>query len=60
VAVHRADGNRRREAFALRYLADAQARAGSAAEARVCPELSAAIFDDLGDAVQAAEVRSTA
>jgi DNA-binding SARP family transcriptional activator/Tfp pilus assembly protein PilF len=57
VTVHRSTGDRRREAFALRYLADAQDRAGQAAGARASRTLAAAIFDELGDTAQAAEVR---
>ena len=57
VTVHRSTGNRRREAFTLRYLADAQDRAGQAVDASAARTLAAVIFDELGDTAQAAEVR---
>jgi DNA-binding SARP family transcriptional activator/tetratricopeptide (TPR) repeat protein len=58
VVVHRGTGDRRREAFALRYLASAQDRAGYGDDASATRTLAAAIFDDLGDTAQAAEVRA--
>ena len=58
LAVHRATGDRHREAFTLRFLGIAQSRAGLTAEARESWTQAAAIFDDLGDRVQAAEVHA--
>jgi DNA-binding SARP family transcriptional activator/Tfp pilus assembly protein PilF len=58
VTVHRGTGDRRREAFTLRYLAEAQDRARRASDARASRALAAAIFDELGDIAQAAEVRA--
>ncbi len=58
LTVHRSTGDRHREAFTLRFLGIAQSRAGLAAEARGSWTAAAAIFDDLGDSVQAAEVRA--
>jgi DNA-binding SARP family transcriptional activator/Tfp pilus assembly protein PilF len=57
LASHQAAGNRPRQAFTLRFLGRIQARNGLAAEARESWTQSAAIFDDLGDSAQAAEVR---
>ena len=58
LASHQAAGNRHRQAVTLRFLGRAQARTGLAAEARESWTQAAAIFDDLGDSVQAAEVRA--
>ena len=58
LVVHRANGDRHREAFTLRFLGTAQARAGLLADAQESWTQAAAIFDDLGDAAQAAEVRA--
>jgi DNA-binding SARP family transcriptional activator len=55
---HQAAGNRNRQAVTLRSLAQAQARCGQAAQARESRARSAAIFDELGDRIQAAEVRA--
>jgi DNA-binding SARP family transcriptional activator len=57
LVIHRATGDRNREAFTLRFLGSAQARMGLLADAQESWAQAAAIFDDLGDAVQAAEVR---
>ncbi len=58
LASHQAAGNRYRQAVTLRFLGRAQARAGLAAEAGESWARSAAIFDDLGDSAQAAEIRA--
>jgi len=58
LASHQAAGNRPRQAVTLRFLGRIQARNDLAAEARESWARSAAIFDDLGDTVQAAEVRA--
>jgi hypothetical protein len=58
LAVHRATGDRHREAFTLRFLGVAQSRAGRPAEAEVSWAQAAAIFDDLGDHAQADEIRA--
>ena len=58
LASHQAAGNRLRQAVTLRFLGRTQARNGLAAEARESWTQAAAIFDDLGDSVQAAEVRA--
>jgi DNA-binding SARP family transcriptional activator/Tfp pilus assembly protein PilF len=55
---HRATGNRRRQAATLRSLGTAQWRAGQRAEAHESWGLAAAIFTELGDSAQAAEVRA--
>ena len=55
---HRIAGNRRRQAVTLRFLGRTQARHGLPAEARESWAQSAAIFDDLGDSEQAAQVRA--
>jgi tetratricopeptide (TPR) repeat protein len=55
---HQTSGNRQRQAVTLRLLGQAQARNGLAAEAHESWARSAAIFDDLGDSDQAAEVRA--
>jgi DNA-binding SARP family transcriptional activator len=58
LASHQAAGNRLRQAVTLRFLGRIQARTGLAAEARESWTRAAAIFDDLGNSVQAAEVRA--
>jgi len=55
---HRAAGNRNRQAVTLRLLASTLARNGTVQQARESYEQAAAIFDDLGDSTQAAEVRA--
>jgi tetratricopeptide (TPR) repeat protein len=55
---HQTAGNRHRQAITLRLLGRAQARNDLAAEARESWAQAAAIFDDLGDNTQAAEVRA--
>jgi len=55
---HQTSGNRQRQAVTLRLLGRAQARNGLAAEARGSWAQAAAIFDDLGDGVRAAEARA--
>jgi DNA-binding SARP family transcriptional activator len=55
---HQAAGNRLRQAVTLRLLGRAQARNDLAAQARESWAQAAAIFDDLGDSGQAAEVRA--
>jgi tetratricopeptide (TPR) repeat protein len=56
LASHRATGNRRRQAATLRSLGTAQRRAGLTAEARGSWTEAAAIFEELGDSAQAADV----
>ena len=51
-------GNRHRQAVTLKSLGQVQARGGLVAEARDSWARAAAIFDDLGDSAQAAEVRA--
>ena len=58
LAIHRATGNRRRQALTLKFLGTAQCRAGLTAEARESWTQAAAIFEELGDNVLAAEVRT--
>ncbi len=58
LAAHQASGDRHRQAFTLRFLGVAQHRSGLAAEARESWTGAAAIFDDLGDVAQAAQVRA--
>jgi len=55
---HQAAGNRNRQAVTLRLLASVQARNGLPEQARESWAQAAGIFDDLGDGVQAAEVRA--
>src|ERR1017187_3084367 len=55
---HLATGNRHRQAATLKSLGVAQSHAGLVAEARESWAQAAAIFDDLGDSEQAAEVRA--
>ena len=56
LASHQTAGNRNRQAVTLRSLAEAQARTGQVAQARESWTQAAAIFEELGDSVQAAEV----
>jgi tetratricopeptide (TPR) repeat protein len=56
LASHQAAGNRHREALTLRFLGRAQARNGLFGEARESWARSAAIYADLGDSAQAAQV----
>jgi DNA-binding SARP family transcriptional activator/Tfp pilus assembly protein PilF len=58
LASHQAAGNRHRQALTLRFLGRAQARAGLTEQARESWARSAAIFDDLGDSAQAADIRA--
>jgi DNA-binding SARP family transcriptional activator len=58
LVIHRAEGDRHREAFTLRFLGSAQARLGLVAEAEASRMRAAAIFDELGDTAQAAEIRA--
>ncbi len=53
---HRASGNRQQQAATLKSFGTAQNRAGLAAEARESLAHAAAIFEELGDSAQAAEV----
>jgi tetratricopeptide (TPR) repeat protein len=55
---HEASGNRQRQAVTLRLLGRTLIRTGLAAEAHKSWTQAAAIFDDLGDTAQAAEVRA--
>ena len=58
LASHQSAGNRHRQAVTLRFLGRTQAGHGLTAEAHASWAQSAAIFDDLGDRTQAAEVRA--
>ena len=58
LSSHESAGNRHRQAVTLRALGRTQAGAGQAAQARESWTRSAAIFDDLGDGAQAAQVRA--
>jgi DNA-binding SARP family transcriptional activator len=58
LASHQATGSRNRQGVTLRSLAQAYARLGAAAQARESWIQAAAIFDELGDSTQAAEVRA--
>jgi tetratricopeptide (TPR) repeat protein len=58
LASHQSAGNRHRQAVTLRFLGRTQAGHGLTAEAHASWARSAAIFDDLGDRTQAAEVRA--
>jgi len=58
LASHQAAGNRYRQAVTLKLLGQLQDRSGLAADARQSWARSAAIFDDLGDSAQAAEIRA--
>ena len=55
---HHGTGNRRSQAATLRSLGTAQSRVGLAAEARGSWTQAAAIFTELGDSAEAAEVRA--
>jgi tetratricopeptide (TPR) repeat protein len=58
LSSHQAAGNRNRQAVTLRLMATAQIRNGLMAQARESFTQAAAIFADLGDNAQAAEVRA--
>jgi DNA-binding SARP family transcriptional activator/Tfp pilus assembly protein PilF len=58
LASHQATGNRRMQAATLRSFGAAQHRAGDAAAARAARAQAAAIFEELGDRAEAAEVRA--
>jgi DNA-binding SARP family transcriptional activator len=58
LASHQAAGNRNRQAVTLRALGLAQSRNGQPAQAWESWNQAVAIFDHLGDSVQAAEVRA--
>ena len=58
VNSHQTAGNRNRQAVTLSLLASVQARNGLSEQARESWAQAAAIFDDLGGGVQAAEVRA--
>jgi DNA-binding SARP family transcriptional activator len=55
---HRASGNRQQQAATLKSLGIAQSRAGLAAEAHQSWSQAVAIFEQLGDSTQAADVRA--
>ena len=55
---HRATGNRRRQAATLQSLGAAQSRTGQRAQARESWAQAVAIFEELGDSAEAAEVRA--
>jgi DNA-binding SARP family transcriptional activator len=55
---HQTSGNRRRQAATLRYVGTAQCRIGMTAQARQSWAQAAAIFEELGDSAEAAEVRA--
>ncbi|SRR5579875_1289535 len=58
LTCHRSAGNRRREAATLRSAGTAQYRAGLTEQARQSWARAAAIFEELGDSAEAAEVRA--
>jgi DNA-binding SARP family transcriptional activator len=58
LASHQGTGNRRGQAATLRSLGTAQSRTGLADEARGSWSRAAAIFTELGDTAEAAEVRT--
>jgi DNA-binding SARP family transcriptional activator len=58
VSSHQAAGSRQRQAVTLQALGRVQARNGLAGEASRSWAQAAAIFDELGDATRAAEVRA--
>jgi DNA-binding SARP family transcriptional activator len=58
LASHQVAGDRYRQAVTLKSLGRVRARGGLAAEARDSWTRAAAIFDDLGDSAQAAEIRA--
>jgi DNA-binding SARP family transcriptional activator len=55
---HRTAGNRRRQAATLRSVGTAECRVGLTAQARQSWAQAAAIFEELGDSAEAAEVRA--
>jgi tetratricopeptide (TPR) repeat protein len=55
---HQASGNRQQQAATLRSLGTAQSRVGLTAEARESWSRAAAIFEELGDSAQAADIRA--
>ena len=55
---HRTTGNRRRQAATLRSVGTAECRVGLTAQARQSWAQAAAIFEELGDSAEAAEVRA--
>ena len=55
---HQATGNRRRQAATLRSVGTAQCRVGLTAQALQSWAQAAAIFEELGDSAEAAEVRA--
>ena len=57
LSSHRDSGNRHRQGVTLRALGAVQAGRGLGAEARHSRAEAAAIFDELGDMTQAAQVR---
>jgi DNA-binding SARP family transcriptional activator/Tfp pilus assembly protein PilF len=58
LTCHRAAGNRRRQAATLRSIGIAECRAGLTGQARRSWAQAAAIFEELGDRAEAAEVRA--
>ena len=58
LASHGAAGNLHRQATTLRFLARVQSSMGLTAEARASRDEAAAIYEQLGDTVQAAHVRA--
>jgi tetratricopeptide (TPR) repeat protein len=58
LASHRAAGNRPRQAATLRSIGIAQSRLGLTAGARESWTLAAAIFEEVGDEAEAAEIRA--
>ena len=55
---HQTSGNRRRQAATLRSVGTAECRVGLTAQARQSWAQAAAIFEELGDSAEAAEVRA--
>jgi DNA-binding SARP family transcriptional activator len=55
---HQTSGNRRRQAATLRSVGTAQCRMGLTAQARQSWAQASAIFEELGDSAEAAEVRA--
>jgi tetratricopeptide (TPR) repeat protein len=58
LASHQATGNRPRQAATLRSIGTAQSRAGLTAEARESWTQAVAIFEELGDGAEAAQIRA--
>jgi DNA-binding SARP family transcriptional activator len=56
--IHQSTGDRHRQAFTLRFLGRAQEHQGLVARAQESWTRAAAIFDDLGDGAQAAQIRT--